>query len=75
MPYSYGRHFVVDAIATTDPGFPDHLAIDCLWDAEPQVRTAGTRHASRTDSTSKRRLDELATDPYEDPAIRALARS
>lgn len=34
MPYSYGRHFVVDALATTDPAFRTRIAVDCLWDAE-----------------------------------------
>jgi hypothetical protein len=70
MPYSYGRHFVVDAIQATDPRFSDHRAIDCLWDAEPQIRTAAARHASRNNPTATRRLHELASDPHEDPKIR-----
>lgn len=49
MPYSYGRHFVVDALAATDPAFPHTTAIDCLWDAEPHVRATAARVADRGD--------------------------
>jgi hypothetical protein len=32
MPYSFGRCYVGEAIAATDPTFPEGLAVDCLWD-------------------------------------------
>lgn len=73
MPYSYGRHFVVDAIAASDPAFSSDLAIDCLWDAEPMVRAVGAGHASRTDPASIGRLDEIRADDNEEPAVRSAA--
>ncbi|MDA0184998.1 hypothetical protein OJ997_32135 [Solirubrobacter phytolaccae] len=38
MPYSYGRHFVVEALAATDPAFDAELAVECAFDCEPVVR-------------------------------------
>lgn len=38
MPYSFGRHFVVAAIAATDPTFADGLAAECRFDCEPATR-------------------------------------
>jgi len=46
MPYSFGRRYVVNAIAATDPQFPDKLAIDCLWDCEPAVRATGAKNGA-----------------------------
>lgn len=38
MPYSYGRHFVVAAIAATDPSFATTLAPECRHDCEATTR-------------------------------------
>jgi len=73
MPYSYGRRYVADAIAATDPRFPDRLAINCLWDCEPDVRATGATHASRDDPLAAARLAELRADPNEDPDVRRAA--
>ena len=43
MPYSFGRRFVVEAIAATDPAFPHTLAAECARDAEPDVRAIAGR--------------------------------
>jgi hypothetical protein len=65
MPYSFGRGYVVDAIAATDPEFPDKHAIDCLWDCEPAVRATGAKHVNREKPVAAARLQQMRTDPLE----------
>lgn len=73
MPYSFGRHYVVDAMAATDPTFPTASGIDCLWDGEAAVRSTASNHVDRGDPDAAARIDELRTDEREDPAVRAAA--
>ena len=73
MPYSFGRGYVVDAIAATDPQFPDNLAIDCLWDCEPAVRATGARHVNREKHIAAAQLQQMRTDPLEDKEPREAA--
>lgn len=73
MPCSYGRRFVAEAIAATDPGFSDRLAVDCLWDCQPEVRVIAATHAARDNSDAGARLAELRGDPNEDPDVRCAA--
>ncbi len=73
MPYSFGRGYVVNAIAATDPQFPDKLAIDCLWDCEPAVRTTAAKHVNREKPIAAARLRQMGTDPLEDEEAREAA--
>ncbi len=73
MPYSFGRHFVVDAIAVTDPDFPSGLAIDCLWDCESSIRATGIQHVDVTCPGVSERLHQLARDPLDEPEVRQQA--
>jgi hypothetical protein len=51
MPYSYGRHFVVEAIKVTDPSFPSTLAPECRYDCESVTRElAGSSTGSHNDA-------------------------
>lgn len=65
MPYSFGRGYVVNAIAETDPQFPEQLAIDCLWDCEPAVRATGARHVRRENPIAGARLLQIRSDLLE----------
>lgn len=73
IPYSFGRGYVADAIAATDPRFPDELAIDCLWDCEPAVRATGAKHVNREKPFVAARLQQIRTDPLEDKEPREAA--
>lgn len=73
MPYSFGRHHVVDAIAATDPNFRDEVAIDSLWDCEPTVRATGAKHARRENPVAAARLEEIRSDAFEDKDTRDAA--
>jgi hypothetical protein len=73
MPYSFGRHYVIEAIAATDPDFPDELAIESLWDCEPAVRATAAQHARRAHPIAAARLQQIRSDPLEDKDVRAAA--
>lgn len=73
MPYSFGRGYVVNAIAATDPQFPHKLAIDCLWDCEPAVRATAAKHVNRAKPIAAARLRQMGTDPLEDKEPREAA--
>jgi hypothetical protein len=74
MPYSYGRHYVVDALSVSDPRFSGTRAVDCLWDAEPLIRAAAASAADVESPEATARLGALATDPAEEPIVRSAAR-
>jgi hypothetical protein len=38
IPYSYGRRYVVAALAASDPTFDGDVAVECLWDCEVETR-------------------------------------
>ncbi len=73
MLYSFGRRFVIEAMAATDRGFPEDLAIDCLWDCNDRIRVLGAEHASLRDPEAAARIAELAGDPLEEKDVRAAA--
>lgn len=73
MPYSFGRRYVVDAIASTDPRFPEELAVDSLWDCEPTVRASAAKHARRENPVAAARLQQIRRDALEDKDVRAAA--
>lgn len=73
MAYSYGRHFVADAIAETDPEFGRHLALDALWDAEASIRALAAECVCLDIPGAVDRLRELAEDRFEDARVRTAA--
>jgi len=75
IPYSYGRRFVVAALAQTDPTFAGDVAVDCLWDCEPEIRQLAAAHVDRRIRLASQRLDELASDPAEAASVRRSAKT
>jgi hypothetical protein len=73
IPYSYGRRFVVSALAQTDPTFAGDVAVDCLWDCEPETRQLAASHVDRRIRLAAQRLDELADDDAQAPSVRHSA--
>jgi hypothetical protein len=73
IPYSYGRRFVVSALAHTDPTFAGDVAVDCLWDCEPETRSLAATHVDRRIRLAGQRLDELAEDEAQAPSVRRSA--
>ncbi|HUR86069.1 MAG TPA: hypothetical protein VMY78_12045 [Solirubrobacteraceae bacterium] len=73
IPYSYGRRFVVSALAATDPMFSGDVAVDCLWDCEPETRQLAATHVDRRIRLASQRLDELAGDEAQAASVRRAA--
>ncbi|MEA2149020.1 MAG: hypothetical protein QOD69_850 [Solirubrobacteraceae bacterium] len=73
IPYSYGRRFIVSALAQTDPTFAGDVAVDCLWDCEPETRRLAAAHVDRRIRLAAQRLDELAADEAQAPSVRRSA--
>jgi hypothetical protein len=73
IPYSYGRRFVVSALARTDPTFAGDVAVDCLWDCEPETRELAAAHVDRRIRLASQRLDELTSDDAQAPSVRRSA--
>ncbi len=73
IPYSYGRRFVVAALAETDPTFAGDVAVDCLWDCEPETRRLAASHVDRRIRLAAQRLDELSADEAQAPSVRRSA--
>ena len=46
FPYSYGRHYLAEALAVTDPTFPTTRAFTALWDCEADTRVVAAEHVS-----------------------------
>jgi hypothetical protein len=64
---SADRWRVCKAIAATDPDFANSLAVECLWDASPAVRSIAIEHVTLASDAATRRLAEIAGDPLEHP--------
>jgi hypothetical protein len=73
IPYSYGRRFVVSALAATDPTFDGDVAVECLWDCEPETRQLAASHVDRRIRLAAQRLAELAADAAQAPSVRRSA--
>jgi hypothetical protein len=73
MPYSYGRRYVVAALAASDPTFGGDVAVDCLWDCEAQTRRLAAVHVDRRVRLASQRLGELAGDEAQAASVRAAA--
>ena len=73
IPYSYGRRYVVSALAAADPTFGGDVAVECLWDCEREVRELAAGRVDRRVRLAAQRLDELAADPAQAASVRRAA--
>jgi hypothetical protein len=64
--YSYGRRFLAQALAATDPSFPTTRAFTSLWDCESGVRLVAAEHVSLDVPGARERLREMAEDSLEE---------
>ncbi len=71
--YSYGRHFIAEALAVTDPTFPTTRAFTGLWDCESEVRLIAAKHVSLDVPGARERLEEMAGDALEEDERVVLA--
>jgi hypothetical protein len=73
IPYSYGRRYVVAALAAADPTFAGDVAVECLWDCERETRRVAAEHVDRRIRLAAQRLDELARDEAQAASVRRTA--
>jgi len=73
IPYSFGRRYIVAALAASDPTFGGDVAVECLWDCEAQTRGIAAAHVDRRVRLAAQRLEELAADEAQAPSVRSLA--
>lgn len=73
MPYSYGRRYIVAALAASDPTFGGDVAVECLWDCEAETRRLAATHVDRRVRLGAQRLEELAADRVQAASVRAAA--
>jgi len=73
MPYSYGRRYIVAALAASDPTFGGDVAVECLWDCETQTRRLAATHVDGRVRLASQRLAELAGDRAQAASVRAAA--
>jgi hypothetical protein len=73
IPYSYGRRFIVAALAATDPTFAGDLAVECLWDCEVESRTIAAARVDRRIRMASQRLRELVDDEVQAASVRQAA--
>jgi len=73
IPYSYGRRFVVSALAATDPMFAGDLAVECLWDCERESRALAAAAVDRRIRLASQRLAELVDDAAQAASVRQAA--
>ncbi len=73
MPYSYGRRYIVAALAASDPTFDGDVAVECLWDCEAETRRRAATHVDRRVRLASQRLEELRGDEAQAASVRAAA--
>ncbi|MDX6688682.1 MAG: hypothetical protein QOG15_139 [Solirubrobacteraceae bacterium] len=73
IPYSYGRRFIVSALAASDPTFSGDLAVECLWDCELESRAIAAGNVDRRIRLASQRLAELASDEVHAASVRRAA--
>jgi len=73
VPYSYGRRFIVSALAASDPTFAGDLAVECLWDCERESRAIAAASVDRRIRLAAQRLAELAGDDAQAASVRLAA--
>jgi hypothetical protein len=75
IPYSYGRRYVVAALAAADPTFAGDVAVECLWDCERETRVIAAAKVDRRVRLAAQRLSELADDEAQAAAVRRAAQA
>jgi hypothetical protein len=70
LPYSYGRRYVVTALAAADPTFAGDVAVECLWDCEREVRQLAAERVDRRVRLATQRLAELSADEAQAASVR-----
>jgi hypothetical protein len=73
IPYSYGRRFIVSALAASDPTFAGDLAVEALWDCETESRAIAAAHVDRRIRLASQRLAELVDDEAQAASVRRAA--
>jgi hypothetical protein len=73
IPYSYGRRYVVAALAASDPTFGGVVAVDCLWDCEAETRALAATHVDHRVRLAAQRLQELTADRAQAASVRVAA--
>lgn len=73
IPYSYGRRYVVAALAASDPTFDGDVAVECLWDCEAETRRLACGYVDRRVRLAAQRLEELVADEAQAASVRAAA--
>ena len=73
IPYSYGRRYIVEALAASDPTFGGDVAVECLWDCEAETRRMAAVHVDGRVRLAAQRLEELAADEAQAASVRAVA--
>lgn len=73
IPYSFGRRYIVAAMAASDPTFGGDVAVECLWDCEAETRVLAAIHVDRRIRLAAQRLEELAGDEAQAASVRAAA--
>jgi len=75
IPYSYGRRYVVAALAAADPTFAGDVAVECLWDCERETRAFAAERVDRRVRLAAQRLEELSSDASQAESVRRAATS
>jgi len=73
IPYSYGRRYIVSALAAADPTFSGDVAVECLWDCESETRRLAAENVDRRIRLAGQRLDELRADEAQPASVRLAA--
>ncbi|HVF77296.1 MAG TPA: hypothetical protein VNA28_03280 [Solirubrobacteraceae bacterium] len=73
MPYSYGRRYIVSALAASDPTFSGDVAVEALWDCEAETRRLAAMHVDGRVRLAAQRLEELERDAAQAASVRAAA--
>ncbi|MGI8731321.1 MAG: hypothetical protein ACR2LK_15305, partial [Solirubrobacteraceae bacterium] len=75
IAYSYGRRYIVAALAAADPTFGGDLAVECLWDCERESRQIAATHVDRRIRMAGQRLAELSADEAQAASVRQASAS
>ena len=73
IPYSYGRRYIVEALAASDPTFGGDAAVDCLWDCEADSRRIAATYVDRRVRLAAQRLEEMTGDRAQAASVRGAA--
>ena len=71
--YSFGRRFLAEALAATEPSFSRTRAFTSLWDCQADVRLVGVGHVALDVEGAAERLGEMGADPLERSDVRVAA--